>query len=232
MKPLLSILFLLAATQARSVAVDLPFKESHAISDSFEVMGKGVIELQEHKFGTDDASVQFIPEMSQTIVMVYRPPACEDQTPQKGGGDSVSVDFLIKGVGSMGLFLRGQDVEDPAYLVLINQNSGAKGSLRIFKTQVWPPSSQDESVLAQQDFYLLSQTFYRLKFRIRNRDKDSVEITALLSNVDSAEEIANVEVVDTLSTLREPGFVGLRFYAVGKSSSFVQVSNFQVEAEP
>lgn len=180
---------------------------------------------QDHFFiSASSGSLKFQSENSDTH-LVFEP----SEEPSKNGAlvaafapknawhrslaKELALEFRLPQKGSFGVQIRASDPKEKGYLILVNQDAGTRGTLKVFKTTLLPPSGNlaNDVIATKAIGYFRGSQWHRLSLVTENVDSGHVKISARLTDITAKAEV-ELTANDTQDPLESDGLVAMRFY--------------------
>jgi hypothetical protein len=151
--------------------------------------------------------------------------------------EKMSLEFRISGAGSFGIQWRAEQPQSSGYLLLLNQWPNDRGTARLFRTRMLPPSgSMEDDLIGKKDFQRFNgKEWHRLEISTA-AVSDGVEITARVSTVEEGRDVVLLKLTDKEYPLEIAGLIAMRFFMQADaekeaSDQMIEVRSFTVEPE-
>ncbi len=151
--------------------------------------------------------------------------------------EKMSLEFRISAEGSFGIQWRAEQPQSSGYLLLFNQWPNDRGTVRLFRTRMLPPSgSMGDDVIGKKDFPRFNgKEWHRLEITTATVS-DGVEVIARLSEVEGGREVVLLKLSDREYPLEMSGLIAMRFFMQadaegGIAGRMIEVRGFTVEPE-
>jgi len=205
-----------------------PFSNAEEVRDLFEVKtDPAALKLQPE--GSDTALL-FAPQKTASSVLIYGGERDRRELEAPGA----AIDFCIRQYGSFGLYVRGSKDRGGtgAYLILVNQERGNRGKLRVFKNAIWPQRYPENDLLGQQDLRKLPPAvWYRLEVKTVDQANGIPRIEGRLIEPESGTILGDIIVEDTVDPLPTAGQIALRLYVEKPGKDGIELKNFVISTE-
>lgn len=143
----------------------------------------------------------------------------------------ISVDFLLHGYGSIGIYAQGGSAEEGSdgYLALANAERNNEGQLRIIRNAIWPQAyPQPEQIKSKQVLRnYRAATWYRLTLLVDEKEGEEVLVTARLSDLADGSTVSEIQYSDEHG-LRGARQMALRVFVEKGNDSFVEFKNLVI----
>lgn len=196
--------------------------------------GTGRLEIKE---SADGPILSYAPQSdaagNSTLMAIIAP----QQQFLRSTAESIALDFRISGVGSFGIQWRAEQPQSSGYLVLLNQWPNDRGTARLFRTRMLPPSgSMQDDVIGKKEFQRFNgKEWHRLEITTQTVP-EGVEVIARITEIGTGREVVLLQLKDTEFPLEVPGLLALRFFmqADAETEAFdrlIEVRGLNVEPE-
>lgn len=201
-----------------------PLENLEAISNAFIVKGRvGELSIEPGA----EAVIRYTPDLGQSNVLVFGQGKEAMETDVK----EISVDFLVHGYGSIGIYVAGNVAEAAAdgYLALANTERNNQGQLRIIRNPIWPQAyPKPEEIKAKQGLKSYrADNWFRLTLTLEPRNGDEVLITARITDPADGSVVSEVQYADEHG-MQGSGNLALRLFGEKEHESFVEFKNIVI----
>jgi hypothetical protein len=205
---------LVAGIAGIATAGEIKFRTRNDLSSNFDVKNlSGAFAVTAPAKGSPPALV-FTGPKNVTAVLVRRSPT--GGAPDAGGpATPVTAEFQMTAAGtSFGVIVHGTSDHQDGYLVLVNTYPKNGGTIRVFRTPVWPQQQQAMKLLAQKPVRVELNQWLRLTVNSADSAGEGPVLRVRLAPADGGSaKPAELAAEDPGAPLPASGGVALRFYS-------------------